>query len=190
MKPTIERALGWLLRSVRAGDRHLAWNDPRLADAPASIALASPAFAEGGAIPLRHAGAGVGDNLSPPLDWSGVPDGTAELVLIMQDPDVPLPRPVTHLVAFIEPGGSGVAEGELAPGGGRSIRLGKGSFGRIGYAGPRPVRGHGAHRYIFQIFALSRRLSLPAEADLPAVLAAMAGTIMARGRLVGIYEQS
>jgi Raf kinase inhibitor-like YbhB/YbcL family protein len=184
----IERVLGILFRSVRAGDRHLVWNDARVGGAPATICLSSPVFADGAAIPTRHAGAGVGDNLSPPLAWSGIPDGTRELVLIMQDPDAPLPRPVVHLIARgLAPDSTGVPEGGLSES--QGVDLGPGSFGRIGYAGPRPVRGHGPHRYVFQILALSSRLTLPEQPDLATVMTALAGTVLARGRLVGTYER-
>ena len=96
---SIESTLGRLLRRVRAGDRRLVWNDPRL-DAPATLRLSSPAFGDGELMPPRSAGAGVGDNVSPALEWTGVPAGAAELAIIMQDPDAPLPRPVTHLIAY------------------------------------------------------------------------------------------
>ncbi|TCR66262.1 YbhB/YbcL family Raf kinase inhibitor-like protein [Bosea sp. BK604] len=191
MNPAVERAIGRLLRPLRASERHLAWNDPRLAEAPPDIRLTSAAFADGGAIPLRHAGAGVGANLSPPLGWSGVPHHTAELALIVQDPDAPLLRPVVHLIALgLPPGRDGLEEGELAPDKSGGIRFGRGSFRRIGYAGPRPVRGHGPHRYVFQIVALVRPLPVPSEPDLAATLAAMAGIVSARGRLTGTFERS
>jgi Raf kinase inhibitor-like YbhB/YbcL family protein len=189
VNPSIERAIGRLLRPIRAGDRHLAWSDPRIGDVPATIRLTSPAFADGGSIPARHAGAGVGDNLSPPLDWSNIPDGTEELVLIMQDPDAPLVRPVVHLIArSMAPHSTGVPDGGLAPG--RGIVFGRGSFGRLGYAGPRPVRGHGAHRYVFQILALASRLPVREKADLATIMTAAAGKVLARGKLVGTYERT
>ena len=187
MPPTIERAIGRLLRGVRAGDRHLAWDRADLHAAPASIRLTSPAFVEGGTMPARCAGAGVGDNRSPPLAWAGVPQGSAELVLLLEDPDAPLPRPVVHLVAFLPPAMGGVDEGALAPGV-PGIRFGRGAFGRAGYAGPRPPRGHGPHRYIFSLYALSR--PLPGTPDFAAALAGMAGSVLARGRLVGMFERA
>jgi Raf kinase inhibitor-like YbhB/YbcL family protein len=190
MSAAAERFLGRVFRWRRAGDRHLAWNDARLRHAPATIRLTSSAFADGAAMPARHAGEGVGDNLSPALDWAGLPEGTAELVLLVEDPDAPLARPVVHLIARgIAPDRGGVAEGALSPGNDAAIAFGRGFRGRIGYAGPRPVRGHGPHRYVFQIFALARRLSFAGEPDLHAVLAAMAGIVLARGKLTGTYER-
>ena len=95
----MERTIGRLLRRIRAGDRHLAWNDPCVADAPESLRLTSAAFADDGAMPTRFAGAGVGQNISPPLDWSGAPSATRAFALIVQDPDAPLARPIVHLLA-------------------------------------------------------------------------------------------
>ena len=190
MTPALERMIGRALQSVRAGDRHLLWNAPALADVLDSIVLASPAFAAGGIMPVRHAAAGVGDNVSPALRWSGVPGNAAELLLVVQDPDAPLPRPVVHAIATgIPPTWNELPEGALAKGTAAPVRIGRGSFGRVGYAGPRPVRGHGPHRYIFQIVASDRTLGLDRPADLDAVLAALSGHAIARGRLVGLFER-
>ncbi|MGO4870886.1 MAG: YbhB/YbcL family Raf kinase inhibitor-like protein [Roseiarcus sp.] len=179
-----------MLRSVHAGDRHLAWNDPRFADAPESLLLTSAAFADGGAMPTRYAGAGVGQDISPPLNWPGVPLGTAAFALIVQDPDAPMFRPIVHLLAIGIPAECGaLAEGALSPASGAAIAFGRGSFGRVGYMGPRPVRGHGAHRYVFQLFALSRPIEAGQSSALPGVLAAMRGAVLARGKLVGVYER-
>lgn len=190
MNPTLERCLGRLLRRVRAGDARLAWNAAGLRDAPAGIALTSPAFADGGAMPQLCAGDSVGDNLSPPLAWSGLPDGTKELVLIVEDPDAPLRRPAVHLIAAgIAPDRAGVPEGALTPAADPSIRFGRGLFRRIGYAGPRPVLGHGPHRYIFQIYALAAPIATMDAPDIDAMVGRMANIVLARGRLTGIYER-
>ncbi|MEJ1977245.1 MAG: YbhB/YbcL family Raf kinase inhibitor-like protein [Acetobacteraceae bacterium] len=190
MNGMIQRVIGTALRSLRAGDRHLAWNDAALAGVPACIHLTSPAFGDGQAIPARYAGAGVGDNVSPPLHWSGVPEAAAELVLIMQDPDAPLPRPVVHVIAAgIAPGAGGLAEGALGPSAAPGIRLGRASFGRRAYAGPRPLPGHGPHRYVFQLVALARPLALAEAPTLGPLLAALQDDAIARGRLIGTFEQ-
>ncbi len=186
---SIESALGSLLRPVRAGESRLAWKDSRLA-APRGFALTSPAFEDGAMMPARSAGSGVGDNLSPPLAWTEVPGDAAELALIVQDPDAPLPRPVTHLIAYgIDPVAGGVAEGALGAGRAGAIQLGRGSFGRIGYQGPRPVAGHGPHRYVFQMFALARLLHFDSPPDLATFVSAMSRAVLARGQLIGRYER-
>jgi len=190
MHPSIERMIGQTLGSIRAGDRYLAWNSPALLNVPESIVLTSPAFAANTAIPLRYAAAGIGENISPALEWSGVPASAAELVLVMQDPDAPLPRPIVHVLATgIPPQWESLPEGILSRSTDGAVRLGRGSFGRRGYAGPRPVRGHGVHRYVFQIIAVDRPLVLTAPPDLATVLTSIAGHAVARGRLIGTFER-
>ena len=136
--------LGRLLRGVRAGAHRSPLADSAF-DAPESIAVTSPAFTDGGVMPRSSAGKGVGDNTSPPLRWDGLPPGTRQLVLVMDDVDVPLPRPLLHTIAVLEPTLDGVAAGSLQPGtaGMRFIRA---DLGHRGYAGPRPIPGHGHHR--------------------------------------------
>ena len=178
--------IGVLLKKVRAGDRHLVMRDPRFRDAPGSIHLSSPDFGDWAMMPQRFTQ--EGENLSPPLKWENLPDGVAELVLVMQDPDAPMPDPVTHLIAYgIRPSGA-IAIGDLNAGG--PLKLGKGSFGRIGYAGPRPIRSHGRHRYVFQMFALDAPLGLGGAPDLKTLTNAMAGHVVARAELTGWYERN
>ncbi len=182
-----ESAVGHFLRPLRAGDRHLLQNDPRLAAPP--FALSSPDFEDGGMMPTRFAGAGIGDNTSPALEWAGVPAEAAELALVVQDPDAPLPRPITHLIAYgLDPKAGHVPHGAFAA---RAcpFQLGRGSFGRVGYQGPRPVPGHGPHRYVFQMFALGKPLKFESPPDLAALAEAMAGSVIGRGRLTGRYER-
>jgi Raf kinase inhibitor-like YbhB/YbcL family protein len=190
----MKRLVGKLLRGVQAGERHLAWSSSAAANAPPSIAVASPAFAPGQPIPARHAGLGVGDNLSPPLEWSGVPVEAVELVLIVEDPGAPLPRPFVHAVATaIAPSLRALDEGALSASGAvpRGLVLGRNTFGKAEYAGPRPIPGHGQHSYVFQLFALSAPLPRNGRERLRKrdVIAAMDGLVLARGRLDGTYER-
>ena len=182
------RLIGRLLRRVRAGERKLLWNDPRLAAPGPSIGLTSASFAAQQRIPIRHAGRGVGDNVSPPLSWGPCPEGTREIVLALEDPDAPLPSPFVHLLVFGLPAAcTSLSEGalsSLSP----PARLGINSFGRSEYAGPRALPGHGAHRYAFEMFALSRPLSneVRKRSDF---LRHAAGSVIARGRLDGFFER-
>ncbi len=191
MPPALERLLGRLLRSQRGRDRYLAMNDPRFATAPPSLRITSTGFADGAPMPVQHAAEDVGGNLSPPIAWSGLPEGTAELVLVVQDPDAPLPKGIVHCIAFaIAPSLGELPQGALRPGRTpQGVKLGRGSFGKIGYQGARPVLGHGAHRYIFQVFALAGPLGIETP-DLAALLTAMEGRVLAIGHLVGTYERN
>jgi Raf kinase inhibitor-like YbhB/YbcL family protein len=181
--------LGRALRSRRAGQDTLAWARPGLR-APESFALGSPAFDHGAPIPERHRGRLRGPNISPALTWTPPPAAAVELVLIVQDPDVPMSKPATHaLVAGIDPALRGLPENGLAdPGPIPGLRHGKGALGRRGWAGPLPLRSHGPHSYVFQLFALDTRLELPGGFTLAEALAAMAGHVLGRARLDGTYE--
>jgi Raf kinase inhibitor-like YbhB/YbcL family protein len=176
--------LGKLLRRFRAGEDRSPLSGQEYA-ADTTIDVTSPAFTDGGTIPQKHAGDGVGDNVSPALQWTGVPADTKQLVLIMDDLDVPMPKPLMHTIAVLEPDVGGLAEGELKPGT-TGIRLVK-AFGDK-YVGPRPIAGHGSHHYRFLVFALDE--PVPDEVtDHKALLTAMAGHVLARGGLTGTYER-
>jgi phosphatidylethanolamine-binding protein (PEBP) family uncharacterized protein len=178
--------LGRLLRGVRAG----AHRGPLARsgfDAPESITVTSPAFTDGGAMPRSSAGRGVGDNISPPLRWHGPPPETRQLVLVIDDVDVPLPRPLLHTVAVLEPTLDGVDAGGLRPGA-AGIRFVRADLGHRGYAGPRPIPGHGPHHYRFHVFAIDKPIP-DNVTTAKALLAAMAGHVLARGVLTGTYER-
>jgi Raf kinase inhibitor-like YbhB/YbcL family protein len=182
--------IGVLLRHRHAGHAKLAWARLDL-QAPESFALTSPAFDNGGPIPERYRGHLRGPNVSPALAWTPPPAATAELALIIQDPDVPFGhKPANHgAIVGIDPTHGSIPEGGLAapdpiPG----LIHGKGILGHRGYAGPRPPRSHGPHTYVFQLFALSQRLDLPQGFALDDALEAMAGHVIGRARLDGTYE--
>jgi phosphatidylethanolamine-binding protein (PEBP) family uncharacterized protein len=135
--------LGKLFRRVRAGARRSPLAGAGF-DAPESITVTCAAFPDGGAMPQSSAGTGVGANTSPALHWAGLPSDTRQVVLIIDDVDVPLPRPLLHTVAVIEPTLDGVAAGSLQPGA-AGMRFIRADLGNRGYAGPRPIPGHGPH---------------------------------------------
>ncbi|OBG93475.1 phosphatidylethanolamine-binding protein [Mycobacterium sp. E3251] len=177
---------GRLLRRVRAGAHRSPLAGPAF-DAPAAISLSSTAFTDGGGMPTSSAGKGVGDNVSPPLRWSAPPPGTRQLVLIVDDVDVPLPRPLLHTVAVIEPTLDGLEAGGLQPHA-AGVRCLRADLGHRGYAGPRPIPGHGPHHYRFHVFAIDRAVP-DSIATAKALLAAIRGHVLARGALTGTYER-
>jgi len=181
--------LGLLLRARRAGHHTLAWSNPNL-QAPETFTLTSPAFGHGSPIPERHRGRLRGPNISPALAWTTPPAETRELVLIVQDPDVPFSRPATHALTLgIDPAAQGIPENGLSdPSPIRGIRHGKGGLGRRGYAGPLPIRSHGPHTYAFQLFALDQAIDLPDTFALEDTIRAMTAHVIARARLDGTYE--
>jgi Raf kinase inhibitor-like YbhB/YbcL family protein len=155
-----------------------------------TLRLNSPAFPDGGEIPLAHSA--YGDGRSPALNWSNLPKRARSLALLMEDPDATSARPFVHWLAWnIEPSLSGLPEGipartelsELA-----SLRQGRNSRGSKGYFGPRP-HGSKPHHYHFQLFALDDALSLAAGSKREDLLAAMDGHVIAKGELVGLFAQ-
>jgi phosphatidylethanolamine-binding protein (PEBP) family uncharacterized protein len=178
--------LGRLLRGVRAS----AHRSPLARsgfDAPESVTVTSSAFNDGSPMPPYSAGKGVGDNTSPPLRWDGLPPETRQVVLVIDDVDVPLPRPLLHTIAVIDPTLDRVAAGSLQPGS-TGMRFIRADLGHRGYAGPRPIPGHGPHRYRFHVFAIGEPIP-DTVTTAKALLAAMSGHVLARGVLTGTYER-
>lgn len=181
--------LGVALRKRRAGQHTLVWARPDLT-APENFSLTSPAFEHGAPIPDEHRGRLFGPNVSPALDWTRPPAGTVELVLVVQDPDVPFGKPATHALTLgIDPSLGGIPENALAdPSPVPGLRHGKGPLGRRGWAGPMPIRSHGPHAYVFQLFALDQATALPTAFALDDAVSAIAGHCIGRARLDGTYE--
>ena len=166
--------IGKLLRHVRVAGGHRSPFASSDFAAPDDITVTSTAF-------------GDGDDTSPQLSWTGLPPQTRQVVLIIDDIDVPLPRPLLHTVAVIEPGVQNVDTGALQPGA-AGMRFIPGSLGHHGYAGPRPIPGHGPHRYRFRVFALDEQIP-DHLSTAKALLKQMAGHVLARGVLTGTYER-
>jgi len=180
--------LGRLLKNRRAGDAGLAWHAPHLAGAE-TLAVTSPDFGHEVTLPMVHAGRKLGgENASPALAWTAAPEGTAQLLLVVEDPDAPTPKPFNHGVFLIEPSVTSLARGALngtSPATGvRPLQSGKG----VGYLGPAPIKSHGPHRYAFQLFALGEPVATDVETARPAAVLAAAGSVLARGRIDGFYE--
>ena len=147
------------------------------------LEVKSSAFAAGGTIPRKYTGEGT--DVSPPLSWSNVPEGTKEFALICDDPDAPRPTPWVHWVLYKIP----ASVRELPEGSSGGAREGRNDFGNRGYGGPMPPPGHGVHHYHFKLYALDTELDLPPGATKDQVLAAMRGHVLAQGELVGTYQR-
>ena len=149
--------------------------------------LESTAFAEGGKIPIRYTG--EGDDLSPPLSWSGVPPGTKSLVLIVDDPDAPDPAApkmvwVHWLLYNIPPSMTGFSEGMDKPP--RGIDEGLNDWKVPGYNGPLPPTGR--HRYFHKLYALNTVLSFSDTPTKAVLEKAMRGHVLTEATLIGTYQ--
>ena len=157
-----------------------------------SIVLQSPAFKQNHLIPKKHTG--DGEDVSPPLGWSGIPGAANELALVVDDPDAPTPEPWVHWLLYkIPPSTSNLPEHVLpaqrvaAPAG---ALQGTNSWPKgIGYRGPAPPKGHGLHHYHFRLYALDAPLELAPGVDKATLLAAMKGHILGEGELIGTYQR-
>ena len=159
-----------------------------------AIQLTSTAFGEGERIPAKHTG--EGEDVSPPLAWSGVPEGTKELALICDDPDAPTPQPWVHWVIYKIPADcQGLPEGVAKtprleePAGALQGANSWPSGQTIGYRGPMPPPGHGVHRYFFRLYALSASLAIEPGLDKGTLLEKMSRHILDEGHLMGTYER-
>ena len=158
-----------------------------------NLQLTSTAFTEGKPIPAKYTA--DGNNISPPLRWTGAPAETKSFVLIADDPDAPDPKKPkmtwVHWVIFNIPATATELPEETAttPTLDNGASQGTNDFKRTGYGGPAPPPG-GAHRYFFKLYALDTALTLKPGATKNEVLKAMTGHIRAQTQLIGTYGRN
>lgn len=153
------------------------------------LAIKSTAFAPNGPIPTKYTC--EGEDVSPPLEWSGVPERAKSLALIVDDPDAPDPAApkmvYVHWVLYdLPPSTTGLPEGVTTAQLPKGAREGKNDPGKTGYSGPCPPIGR--HRYFFKLYALDTMpgdLGRPTKADLEA---AMRGHVIEQAEVVGTYQ--
>lgn len=151
-----------------------------------TMQVTSDAFQDGERIPSRHTG--EGQDVSPPLRWSGVPDGTQAFAVICHDPDAPVVADgaygFVHWVLYNIPGSlSALPEGITEHTNGMT------SFGKPAYGGPMPPPGHGTHRYYFWVLALSQNAKLDPGITLSQLLAEVEPHVLGMNRVVGTYSR-
>ena len=155
----------------------------------AEIVLTSPAIDADGWLSIDHAQAG--DETAPALSWSG-PLEVVSWALVVEDPDAPQDQPVLHWLMWNIPGAWTSLPAGLDkvphPEGGHGLVQGLNSHGRPGWLGMAPPVGHGPHRYWFQLFGLDRHLDLAEDIPLVEFVNVLKGATMARGELVGRFE--
>jgi Raf kinase inhibitor-like YbhB/YbcL family protein len=154
------------------------------------MTITSTAFAQGGAIPRRHTC--DGEDLSPVLDWAGVPAAARSLVLLVDDPDAPDPAAPkmtwVHWVLYnLPPDAKGLGEGAPSSALPAGTREGLNDWGRTGYGGPCPPMGR--HRYFHKLYALDTILPDLGRPTKAALEKAMHGHVLAHCELVGTYQR-
>ena len=151
-----------------------------------SLRIESDAFGDGEAIPSKYTC--DGENISPPLNWSEVPDEARELVLICEDIDAPIGT-ITHWVIYgMDPGLEGLDEGLMPDSNQSNGTHGRRSFGKKEYMGPCPP-GKKPHRYVFRLHALDRRLDLEPGVKKKNMVKAMEGHVIETSELIGTYTR-
>lgn len=152
---------------------------------PVIMKITSSAFTNGGMIPLKYTC--DGENVNPPLSFSGIPKDARSLVLIMEDPDVPISIREDgmwdHWVVFDIPATLTRVEENQQPSG----ISGKGSTDKLNYKGPCPPA---EHRYYLKLFALDAFLYLPEGSTKSEVMEAMEGHVISEAELMGRYDRT
>lgn len=184
--------IGRLLRPLRPGVDAL--TSSRLGrTVPGGITVTSPVFKESESIPRLFTA--DGDGRFPGIEWTGLPAETQQVVLLVEDADIPFAIPVTHLIVHsIDPALPGIETGAVkpfmagpAPAG---WACGRNFLGAAGWTPPAPPPGHGEHRYAFQVFALKARVDFAVPPRRGRLMRRIRPHIIGQGRLIGTYVKS
>lgn len=182
--------IGQALGSLRPGVDSLTGSG---LDVRGGIAVTSPTFKESEALPRLCTADGEGR--FPGIEWSGLPEGTRSVVLLVEDADIPWPVPVTHLIVHsiypelpgLEPG----AVGAFSPGASDAgWACGRNFLGAVGWTPPAPPPGHGMHRYAFQVFALDAQPRFRFPPHRGRLMRQIMPHLLGQGRLIGTYSRS
>ena len=151
-----------------------------------AMQVSSTAFDQHGKIPAKYTG--EGEDVSPPLMWRDVPDGTHSFAVVCHDPDAPIVKSSSygfvHWVLYNLPGAiCGVGED------GREGTQGVNDFQKLGYGGPMPPEGHGTHHYYFWVLAMDREPDLDSGLTLEELLKQVEPHVLGMNRLVGTYKR-
>ena len=184
-------SVGHALVNQRAGMDNVVYNQLHRQRQTARLELRSRAFVFNGQLPVRFTADGAG--VSPPLDWDQVPQGTSAIVMIVEDADSPTPHPLVHAIVT----GLGNTAGALEEGGlaspsheGSGLATGQNSYLQHAWLPPDPPRGHGLHRYVFQVFALGAGAPVDQAPGRRGFIDLVLGRAIGVGCLIGTYERS
>jgi Raf kinase inhibitor-like YbhB/YbcL family protein len=191
MLEKLPASVGHALSNQRAGMENVVYNQLFRERTSSRLQVRSKAFVFNGRLATRYTA--DGDGISPPLEWQDVPDGAASIAIIVEDADSPTPHPLVQAIVV----GLGSASGSIEEGAlnsphhlGVGLETGQNSFFRQAWLPPDPPRGHGEHRYVFQVFALRGGTpfsSVPGRREFIDVVLERA---LAVGCLIGTYERA
>ena len=192
---SIEHWIGRLLRGVRPGPSKLISGRQEFQGLGGDMTIGSPAFACGSRMSPRFTS--IDKEISPPLQWNRTPPHTKDLLLIVEDADPPLPRPLVHAIAYNIPVAiRGLEEGSMPAHHDRkhavqpnAFVMGKNSKGSQTWLGPKPVAGHGPHHYYFQLFALTTKLEFKKPPKKEEILKAIRGNVLGVATCIGAFER-
>lgn len=152
-------------------------------EAPGELTVRSEAFDDGDTLPTRYTC--DGEEVSPPLEWSGVPGEATELVLVVTDPDAPKGEFVHWVVGDLDPALGGLDEGEVPA----EAVEGTNGFDEQGYGAPCPPSEDTAHRYVFRLYAAGEQVDVGPGASVEEVRRDLEEAALAEGQLVGTYAR-
>jgi phosphatidylethanolamine-binding protein (PEBP) family uncharacterized protein len=191
MLEKLPESIGHALVSQRAGMENVVYNQLHRVRSVARLELTSRAFGFNSRLPARFTA--DGDGVSPPLEWDAVPPDASDLILIVEDADSPTPHPLVHAIVS----GLGSEKGALLEGDlnspehkGVGLATGLNSFLQHAWLPPDPPRGHGEHRYVFQLFALSAGAAVREAPGRGALIELILDRAIAVGCLIGTYDRA
>jgi Raf kinase inhibitor-like YbhB/YbcL family protein len=193
LEPMLEKlpeSVGHALINQRAGMEHVVYNLLQHERTSARLSVSSPAFQFNGVLPSRYTADGLG--LSPPLEWDAVPAGAGSIAIFVEDADSPTPHPLVHaIVVDIGPEIRTLEEGALASHKheGSGLETGPNSYLQRAWLPPDPPPGHGAHRYVFQVFALMPGPDFASPPGRREFIEMVLNRALAVGCLIGTYER-
>lgn len=177
-------------------ENQIAVNHPDLAHVPDNLKVSSAVFSSGDILDDKYGGAAVpgGKDISPPfeVDPASFSEGTKSLMIVVQDLDVPIWKPILHGVFYnIKPGVTNYPEGFLTETveSATDFTIGKGSFGRQKYIGPSPIVNDPPHRYFYQIFALDTDQQFPNALGYEEVLHILKKHSIGKGYIIGKFQR-
>ena len=191
MLEKLPESIGQALVNQRAGMENVVYNQLFRQRQTARIEVRSNSFVFNGRLPTRFTA--DGDGVSPPLLWDAVPQDAAAVALIVEDADSPTPHPLVHAIVVGLAGGSGsMEEGALnSPHHlGVGLETGQNSFLRQAWLPPDPPRGHGEHRYVFQVFALAAGAPFSEVPGRREFIETVLERAIGVGCLIGTYERA